>query len=166
MDPEERAFITALNAQPEDRTTLLVYADWLEEHDREPDATALRGPLYGPTIECTTPYDASPNRTVRTRIAHCVVGAAPWARPVFRLDGSEGLLYLLSFSLMPQNHNGENWLFSVENRGMVYLSYFVNPVTSQFPKPVILVPKVEFRLGPTDAPMGRTSVAIKIELQG
>jgi uncharacterized protein (TIGR02996 family) len=30
---EERPFLAAIRAKPEDRTTRLVYADWLEEHD-------------------------------------------------------------------------------------------------------------------------------------
>jgi uncharacterized protein (TIGR02996 family) len=31
---EEMSFLRALEADPTDRTTLLAYADWLEEHDR------------------------------------------------------------------------------------------------------------------------------------
>ncbi len=41
-DSEERAFATALAANPADFTTAKVYADWLEEHDRSREAHYFR----------------------------------------------------------------------------------------------------------------------------
>lgn len=39
---DEAAFLESLKANPADDTTRLVYADWLEEHDRAPEAEYLR----------------------------------------------------------------------------------------------------------------------------
>jgi uncharacterized protein (TIGR02996 family) len=45
---EEAGFIQALLAAPDDRTTLLVYADWLEERDPGPAGRADNSPAAGP----------------------------------------------------------------------------------------------------------------------
>ena len=42
MDSEEAGFIAAMLAEPDDRTTLLVYADWLDERGAAPRAEYLR----------------------------------------------------------------------------------------------------------------------------
>jgi uncharacterized protein (TIGR02996 family) len=39
---EQRAFLAAINAAPEDDTSRLVYADWLEEHDQPARAEFIR----------------------------------------------------------------------------------------------------------------------------
>jgi uncharacterized protein (TIGR02996 family) len=44
---EEAGFIAAMLADPDDRTVLLVYADWLDEHD-DPRGEYLRLILGGP----------------------------------------------------------------------------------------------------------------------
>lgn len=42
MDPTERALLDAIVAHPDDDTPRLVYADWLDEHDRGPRAEFIR----------------------------------------------------------------------------------------------------------------------------
>lgn len=42
MDPDERALLNAIIAQPEEDTPRLVYADWLQEHDRPERAEYIR----------------------------------------------------------------------------------------------------------------------------
>ena len=42
MNPEERAFLRAIWKKPSDLTTRLVYADWLQEHEYDWDARAVR----------------------------------------------------------------------------------------------------------------------------
>lgn len=39
---DETAFIQAIKASPTDRTVWLVYADWLDEHDRPEEAAKIR----------------------------------------------------------------------------------------------------------------------------
>ena len=39
---EEMAFIQAIKQTPEDRTTWLVYADWLDDHGRPEEAAVIR----------------------------------------------------------------------------------------------------------------------------
>lgn len=42
MNPDELSFVTAIKANRDCHTTRLVYADWLQEHDREPQAQLIR----------------------------------------------------------------------------------------------------------------------------
>lgn len=42
MDGDERSLIAGMNAVPQSMAARLVYADWLEEHDREEEAKFLR----------------------------------------------------------------------------------------------------------------------------
>lgn len=42
MTDEEKSFWDYIRANPNDNTVLLVFADWLEEHGRAPQAKVLR----------------------------------------------------------------------------------------------------------------------------
>jgi uncharacterized protein (TIGR02996 family) len=56
---EEAAFLEALRANPADDTTRLVYADWLDEHDRPREAEYLRATAElaatGPVVNPSSP---------------------------------------------------------------------------------------------------------------
>ncbi len=69
LHPNEAGFLAALRADPEDRTALLVYADWLREHDREDEEQLLRrrDELWYYGFDCNHANDIAPAFRARMR---------------------------------------------------------------------------------------------------
>jgi uncharacterized protein (TIGR02996 family) len=77
MTPEQTALLAAIRTNPDDRTSRLVYADWLDEHD-DPLAKYVRDEAELLALEPHTPEWAASARRLRDLAANSALTLGGW----------------------------------------------------------------------------------------